>query len=85
MSRASASPSPSKQQLLQHPPKSAKHLGRMLKPTMGLFHGVKKGGRAWARVLQALGKDPQFIQCGPALVLRLAMARMPGELLDLEF
>ena len=64
---------------------SAKTLGRMLKPTMGLFHGVKKGGRSWTRHLQALGKDAQFIHCGPALVLRLAMARMSDELLDLKF
>ena len=67
------------------PVKSAKHLGRMLKPTMGLFHGVKQGGRSWTRILQALGRDPHFIQCGPALVLRLAVERMPAELLDLEF
>ena len=57
-------------------------IGRCFKPVVGLFVGLK-GSRAFRHACDRVGRCPVRRNCGPAFLLRVAVAEaIADELLD---
>lgn len=63
---------------------SSRVLDRCLKPVLGIFFGLP-GAKNWRRHLDVLSRDAGLRNCGPAQVLKVAIARMSESALDQEF
>lgn len=63
---------------------SSRVVDRCLKPVLGIFYGLP-GAKNWRRHLDVLSRDAALRNCGPAHILKVAMARMSDAVLDQEF